>query len=155
MDAHFSKDAHGRFLVRTLMDAHFSKDAHGRFLVRMLMDAHGRLWTLMDAHGRSWTLMDAHGRSWMILRRFSDAGRTLGGRKPDACRTILDDQGRSENLVTRRSRDGHATVTRRSRDGHATVTGRSRDGHKTVTRRSRSRFRFIRNTVIKIQNFPL
>jgi hypothetical protein len=84
----------------TLIDAHFSKDAHGCSFLD------GRLWTLilvrtlMDAHGRSWTLR----RSWTILGRFSDAGRTLGGRKPDASRTILDDQGRSENLVTRRSR---------------------------------------------------
>jgi hypothetical protein len=74
------------------MDAHFSKDAHGRSWTLIFG------WTLMDAHGRSWTLMDAHGR-------FSDDFRTLvGGRKPDASRTILDDLGRSENLVTRRSR---------------------------------------------------
>jgi hypothetical protein len=51
----------------------------------------------MDAHGRSWTLMDDF--------------RKLVGRWEDASRTILEDLGRSENLVKRRSRDDHGTVT--------------------------------------------
>ena len=78
------------------MDAHGRSFLDGRSWTLIfgwtLMDAH--FW--MDAHGRSWTLMDAHGRSW----------------------TIVDDRGRSWTLT----KFGHGTVTRRSRDGHATVT---------------------------------
>ena len=43
----------------------------------------------MDERGRSWTLVSERGRTW----------------------TIVDERGRLRNLVTRLSRDGHATVT--------------------------------------------
>ena len=73
----------------------------------------------MDAHGRSWTLMDAHGRL-DANGRWSDAGWTLDGRWTDAGRTLA---GRLRTF--------------------------EKFGHATVTRRSRSRFRIIRNTVLK------
>jgi hypothetical protein len=61
-----------------------AQDVHGRLFLK------GRSWTLKDAHRRSSALIDDRGR-------FSDADRTLGGRKPDAGRTF--------------GKFGHATVT--------------------------------------------